>query len=279
MARNEASMLESTYTAENLPLKNFIDVHCHILPNVDDGATSLEMAMEMARMAAADGTSTIIATPHPNLTKGIGGLAKTRQLVEELQATLTAQQIPLRLRVGVECYLEPTIPQLVKAGQLTTLNNTRYLLIEFPMREAPPKVENFIYGLQIADFIPVIAHPERYKYVQEDLNWLGRLIELGCLSQITAGVFGGGFGNRARQTAEQLLQHNMAHLIATDAHNVERRPPGFKAALAYIANSYSLELARALAINIPGQVLTGQIFAVPQPEILKAKPFWKFWDK
>lgn len=277
MAKNETSVVEKEFTLDNLPLKNFADLHCHILPNVDDGATSLEMSLEMARLAVADGTTTIVATPHPNLDTGIGSKAKTTQLVADLQAKLDAAQIDLRLQVGVECYLEPKIPQLIQIGQLTTLNNTRYLLIEFPVREAPLKVENFIYSLQIADFLPIIAHPERYKYVQEDLNWLGRLIELGCLSQITAGVFGGGFGNRARQAAEQLLQRNMVHLIASDAHNIERRPPGMKGGLVHIANNYSLELARILAINVPNQILTGKVFTPPQPEMLKAKPFWKFW--
>ena len=262
--------------------KGYLDLHCHILPGVDDGAKDLDIAIEMARLALADGVRLIVATPHPNEQTGMGRPAVVAEAVQQFRAALKAHGLDaLEVLPGTECYLVPELLNRVRQGQLTTLNNSAYLLVEFHTIVAPAHVEQFMFELRNAGYVPIIAHPERYTYVQQDLEWLTRLVRLGCLTQLTAGAFYGKFGKRGQKAAETILQHNMGHLIASDAHNIKVRAPGIDPARPVIekllGSNTGREVFRQLAVEVPIKIVHNQFFEPDLPERVAQKAFWKFW--
>ena len=173
-----------------------IDVHCHILPNVDDGSESMEEAIELARISAAEGVTHIIATPHPAPDGTVGSRVFTTERVAELNAALRENEIALEIFPGVETYIDPDMLAMLGSGRIFPLNNGRYVLVEFPYRQAPPSCEKILFAMRVAGYIPIIAHPERYQFVEKDPLWLGRAIEMGCLAQGTGAAFWGAFGSR-----------------------------------------------------------------------------------
>lgn len=202
-----------------------IDLHCHILPGIDDGATDLAMALAMARIAAADGITTIACTPH--IYPGMYGnnAAGIRAAIVSLQGELDAASVGLRLVAGADVHLAPDLAADVRADRVPTLGGSRYLLLEPPHHVAPPHFEDAIFELMAAGLVPVITHPERLSWVEDHYDVFVRLVERGCWMQITAGALTGRFGRRVRYWGERFVGEGMAHVLATDAHHPERRPP------------------------------------------------------
>jgi protein-tyrosine phosphatase len=257
---------------------SFIDLHFHLLFAVDDGPRTLEQSLEMAQMARAEGISKIVATPHPNFETGVGGKQKTEELVQKIQLDIRSAGInDLDILPGTECYLIPEIMEYLKNGQLITLNFSRYLLIEFPPIDPPVKIEYFIYSLRNAGYVPVIAHPERYRYVQDNAEWLSNLVRLGCLAQITAGALSGRFGKRCFKSAEELLKLNLCHVIASDAHNPAVRPPGFLGCLPELTKIAGPDAPARFLSVVPGYIISNMPYEPPQPEKATGKVAWKFW--
>jgi protein-tyrosine phosphatase len=257
---------------------NYIDLHFHILPAVDDGAKDVTMAMEMARLAVADGTSVIAATPHPDRVSRIGSREITGQAVANLNVIFSEQGITnLKIVPGVECYFVPEILTMLKSKELFPLNDSRYVLLEFNHVIAPVQPEQMLFRMRLAGYVPIIAHPERYKYSQNNINWLINLVHLGCLLQVTAGAFYGRFGPHCQKTAEALLRANVVHLIASDAHNVTSRPPGLTKARPAIEKIAGNTMFEQLAAIIPAKILANATFESAPPALQTAKPFWKFW--
>ena len=202
-----------------------LDLHCHMLPGIDDGATDLEMALAMARMAAADGIRTVACTPHiypgmyENTAEGI------RAAIVAFQAQLDAAGIDLRLVEGADVHLAPDLIQSLRAGRVPTLAGSRYLLLEPPHHVAPPRFEDAVFEMMTAGYVPVITHPERLTWVETHYDLFLRLVRRGAWMQITAGALTGRYGRRVRYWGERFLGEGQAHLLATDAHHPERRPP------------------------------------------------------
>jgi protein-tyrosine phosphatase len=258
--------------------QGYIDIHFHILPGVDDGAKDVEMALELARLAVEDGTTLVVATPHPDARTGIGSHSVTVQAVANFNAVLSEHGISgLRVVPGVECYLVPEILQLLKRGELFPLNNSRYVLVEFHHLVAPVNIEQVVFRLRTEGYVPVIAHPERYRYVQEDLKWVARLVQLGCLTQVTAGAYYGRFGKRCQKAAEDLLRYNLTQVIASDAHNLKLRAPGLSPARPTIERIAGPGRFEQLAVGTPAKILDNLPCEPESPELLSGKPFWKFW--
>lgn len=202
-----------------------IDLHCHLLPWIDDGAESLEMALEMARIAAADGIGTIACTPHiypglyDNSASGIS-IAVTR-----MQRELDEAGIALRLEVGADVHLARDLANAVAQGRVPTLAGSRYLLLEPPHHTAPPGFEDAAFELMTAGLVPVITHPERLSWINEHYAVFERLADRGVWMQVTAGALTGRFGRRVKYWGERFVGEGRCHIIATDAHHPQRRPP------------------------------------------------------
>jgi protein-tyrosine phosphatase len=202
-----------------------IDLHSHLLPWIDDGAESLEMALEMARIASADGIGTIVCTPHiypglyENSASGIS-IAVTR-----MQRELDEAGIALRLEVGADVHLARDLAGAVAQGRVPTLAGSRYLLLEPPHHTAPPGFEDAAFELMTAGIVPVITHPERLSWIDEHYALFERLVDRGVWMQVTAGALTGRFGRRVKYWGERFVGEGRCHVLATDAHHPQRRPP------------------------------------------------------
>lgn len=202
-----------------------IDLHCHILPGIDDGAKTLEMSLEMARIAVADGIHTLACTPHiyPGMYMNDGpGIAAAR---DALQAELDQAGIPLKLVVGADVHLVPGLIEGLQSGRVPTLHGSRYFLLEPSHTTPPPRFEDSVFNLIASGYTPVITHPERLTWVEGHFEVFQRLIGVGAWMQVTAGALTGVFGQRAKYWGERFVGEGMTHILATDAHSNGRRLP------------------------------------------------------
>lgn len=229
-----------------------IDIHSHILPGLDDGAQSLQEALDMARLAVADGIKSMVATPHvetglfPNTREAI------LKAVDELRYALQENDIPLTILPGAEYHLEPDLPHRVRQGELLTLNDKgRYLLVELPATLVPEYAVQIFYELQLSGMTPVIAHPERNAGFAAAPSLLYNLVVRGALAQITAGSLAGYFGPGARAAARTFLKRGCAHFIATDAHSGKDRSPLLTPAKKEVARLLSEEEVHTLVAANP----------------------------
>lgn len=195
------------------------DIHCHILPGVDDGAADIEESIEMVIMARNNGIDTIIATPHYIEYENYNNSKNNISILNALNKELVNKDIDTTIFLGNEVFITPNILNLLNRGEITTLNNSRYLLIELPILSIPIFVEKLIYELRIKGIIPIIAHPERNLNVIENPNKLYNLINKGALVQLNIPSIEGKYGDETKDTAKLLLRHNMVHFIGTDSHS------------------------------------------------------------
>lgn len=202
-----------------------IDLHCHLLPGIDDGPLSREVSLAMARQAVDDGIVLTACTPHiyPGLYENTR--AGIEAAVLEFRRELAAAGIPLQLGVGADVHLAPDLAGAVRAGRVPTLCGSRYLLLEPPHHVAPPRFAESVFSLMAAGLVPVITHPERLTWIENHYAVFGELVKQGAWMQLTAGSLTGRFGKRPQYWAERLLDEGLVHLLATDSHHCDKRPP------------------------------------------------------
>lgn len=218
-----------------------IDIHSHILPGVDDGAKTEEDSIAMAKAAVEQGISTIIATPHHRNRMFDNYKEEIVTNVAILNDLLKERNIPLTVVPGQEVRIYGEILEDVKKGEIQTLYQSKYILIEFPTGEVPQYAEKLLYDLQVAGLFPVIAHPERNQELLENPNRMYELIRNGALSQITAASLVGKFGKDIEQFSHQLIESNLTHFIASDAHNTSTRGFLLKEAYDLVKDVYGVE--------------------------------------
>lgn len=251
-----------------------VDLHCHILPGIDDGSKDIEETLEMARIAVSEGVHHIICTPHYIQYSDYYNKKQVEALVDEMNERLNEEGISLTLSAGHEVYMTPDLPKLVQEGEVSTLNNTQYLLVEFPMNDIPLYAEDVFYELRLMGLTPVLAHPERYPMIIENPNLLLKFLNLGVLCQANVGSIRGFFGERVQETVFKLIEHHMIHFIATDAHTPRNRSPKVQKALEAVTK-LDATLAQELFIENPLKVYQNELIELKQPiEIIK-KSFWK----
>ena len=240
-----------------------IDLHSHILPEQDDGARSLSDSLAMARMALDSGVKVMVATPHC-----VGDRAReTYEAWELLREALEESRLPLQLLPGMEIFGTPDTARLLREGKLFTLNGSRYPLIEFPFHSDGTEESRILHSVCKLGYRPLVAHPERYAYIQDNpeiLNWWCRM---GCLLQVNKGSLLGRFGYRAQETANELLERGFATVVASDAHGVRMRTPWMQEVRQLLSEEFSPKYARKLLWENPGKILKDE-------EILPAEPEW-----
>ena len=238
-----------------------IDLHCHILPGVDDGASDLAEALEMARMAADSGVRTIVATPHCNIPNSPRANFLGRDLLNRFVAFRGAVEeagIPLKIYGGAEVFCTPQMPQLLETQKLLPLAGTKYLLVEFFFDEAPEFMEDCFRRITALGFIPVIAHPERYEAVQREPALIPRWFRKGYIILLNKGTILGRLGRRAESTARLILEHGFAHAIASDAHGTQVRTPHMEQLRYHLESTYGPGCAQLLLSVNPARILKGQ---------------------
>lgn len=200
-----------------------VDIHCHILPLVDDGPSSVEQALQLAEQATAEGVSRIIATPHLYHPQFETEDVDVKLTVNEFNVLLKQRDIPLIVYPGHEIRLIGELMEALEAGQALTLNDSRYILIEFPSSGIPSYARQVFAELISDGYIPIVAHPEKNKAIIQNPSLLFELISNGAISQVTCASLIGKYGKDVQGFAIALLENGQAHLIASDAHHIEKR--------------------------------------------------------
>ncbi len=254
-----------------------IDIHSHILAGLDDGAQTLADSIAMAEMAWEDGVDQIVATPHNADWRG-SKRDRILSLVKELQGELDARGIGLRVFPGVEVYITPDLVDQLATGQAFTLDRTRYLLLELPLSAYPLYTEQVIFELQVKGITPILAHPERNAVMIDNPNILCTLVERGVLAQLTAASLVGLFGPLVQERAKRFLEHNMAHLIASDAHTLTGRSPVLSGGVEEAAKVIGRERALAMVEDVPATLLRDEDVIVEPPKRYVPARKW-FWQR
>jgi protein-tyrosine phosphatase len=244
-----------------------IDLHCHILPGIDDGAVDLEASLQMARAQLADGVTIVACTPHilPGLYHNTG--PQICEAIDALQRVLDDAGLALKLVSGADNHMTPNFVDGLRSGQLLSLANTRYVLVEPPHHVAPVRIEEFFFDLTLAGYVPILTHPERLSWINSHYPVIQRLVRAGVWMQITAGSLTGAFGSKVRYWAERMLGEGCVHILASDAHDVSRRPPNLCRGMEYAAKRVGLEEAKRLVVTRPRGVIEDvPQSALPMPE-------------
>ena len=243
-----------------------IDLHCHMLPGIDDGAADLEVSLAMARMAVADGITITACTPHimPGVYENRG--PEIRTAIERLQAVLDENDIPLKLVTGADVHIAPDLVEGLRSGRVLSLNDSRYFLFEPPHHIAPPRLEQLAFDVMAAGYMPVITHPERLTWIETHYEIFTQMVRAGAWIQITAGALTGRFGRRPKYWSEKLLDDGVVHVLATDAHNLRNRSPVLSEAREAVAARLGEQAARDMVLTRPRLILENALPSqAPEP--------------
>ena len=254
-----------------------IDIHCHILPEVDDGSRSLNESIEMAMIAKEQGITKIVNTSHyhPDFR-----YKKGEELLKELEDfnnVLKENMIDIEVVIGNEIYYTKDLIKEIDELDFYTLNNSRYILIELPPTNFPKDLCNIVYELKEKNYIPVFAHVERYREVQENPELIYEVINAGAIIQVNSHSILGKSGKELQKVCNTLLNRNMVHVVGTDAHSSKRRTPIFLDAYKYVSEKYSKEMADDLFIKNNNAIINNEALNLPKPykEEQKKKGFLK----
>ena len=225
-----------------------IDIHCHILPEVDDGSGSMKESIHMVEIAINTGVNEIIATPHSNIPGSFQNYIDTNFFCRFtlLQNEIEKNFLPLQIYPGLEIFCTNKTVDHLLDGSLITLNNSRYPLVEFDFTEYSSSCFEKLKKLTAAGFTPIVAHPERYEFLLDDEDAVGKIKQLGCLIQVNRGSLFGRFGPAAKYNAEKILDYRLADFIASDAHSPYMRTTAMDDAYEYICEYYSDDYAELL---------------------------------
>ena len=238
---------------------DLIDIHTHILPGLDDGASNVGDSLDMARAAYADGITAIIATPHHANGVYLNSAADVKGHVQALNHQLAEAGLPVTIFPGQEIRVHDDLLDAWHRGELLSLAGSRYILLEMPSSRIPQSMSDLVHELGVMGLIPIIAHPERNAEVVSHPGRLEELLELGAYAQVTTHSLLGGFGKRIEQSAWTLLKQGNIHIVSSDAHHVERRGFRMREAYSTIERVMGQEWSEYLQANA-GAVLSNEPF-------------------
>lgn len=252
--------------------RQYIDLHLHLIPNVDDGPKSEEETVELAKALVDDGVRRTAVTPHfncwnPDLIPTASVLA---QKVEELRRLLSDADVALEVLPGAEHFLTPELVDLVRRGEAPSLAAGPYILVELPFHERPLYADEILYQIGLAGLSPVLAHPERYSWVQTDPTATLGMVDRGIVLQCTAAGLSGYYGSRVKKTAETLLYRGAYGVVGSDLHH-----PGQSRLLsqmeATVVEIGGADVAQVLFVENPERVLAGEPL-LPVPGVVREEP-------
>ncbi|GAA4707909.1 tyrosine-protein phosphatase [Brevibacillus fulvus] len=253
-----------------------VDIHAHLLPGIDDGAKSMEEALEMARIAWLDGITDMFVTPHSHDGLFVNHTELITAKLEQLQALLRLKKIPLRLHIGAEIHIHSDLLTNLRTGELPTLGNQqKYVLLELPSLQLPRFTDQLLAALLEHGITPIIAHPERLVVIAEQPQWLANWIERGAIAQVTADSLLGKQGKRVQRAAETLIRQRLVHLLASDAHHADRRTPRLSHAFARLHQLVS-EAEVQTYLHNGEAIVNGQPCRVVEPAVSSRRKWW-FW--
>ena len=233
------------------------DLHCHIVYGVDDGADTLFESVEMAQLAYEGGTNVIVATPHCNIPSSYMNLWEDdlKNRFSELEKAVKEAGVPIKILPGQEIFCQAGTLNLLKAGKVITLNNSRYPLVEFKFEENGEMVVAKLKKLISEGYVPVVAHPERYRFIAEDVDMLMKIKKLGCVMQVNKGSFKGTFGRKAQSIAYYMLESQVVDVISSDGHGPYVRTPFLSDIHEIISEMYTTDYADLLLKDNPRAIV------------------------
>jgi protein-tyrosine phosphatase len=252
----------------------FVDIHSHILYGLDDGAKTLEQSVAMLEMARDSGTTDIVATPHANVN-----YAFQPDVIAARVAELNASVPGITIHRGCDFHLQiDNIEDALAHPRKYTINGHGYLMVEFPTVTVFPDTERLFEQLLDAGMRPIITHPERQVFLQRKPELLAAWVDAGCALQVTAASFMGLFGPRPQAAARELMRRRLVHVVASDAHDENRRTPDLRPAYEALCAEWGEDDVRPLFVDNPRAVLTGDdmpFVGLPVPPPIR--PWWQFW--
>ena len=244
------------FEVEKLIKGNFVDMHSHILPGLDDGSRNMEMSMRMMRIAWEEGIRTIIATPHNMPGKGRGELHKTLERIRELEEAARSEGIEITLKAGSELYYRQEIPELLERKEAVPMNGTNLVLVEFEPMNDTRYIMNALKDIINVGYTPIVAHIERYPALfDRKLDQIGDISELGCYIQVNASTISGKLGWKMKQYMQKLLKEELIDFVGTDAHSDGRRAPRIQECAKYLYKKCGKEYADSLLFGMAEELL------------------------
>lgn len=262
------------------PTRLMVDIHCHMIPGIDDGAANLAEALQMARLAVNDGIGTVICTPHQlgNFQHNVGDAV--RKATQQFQSALQQARIPLRVLPGADVRIEEAMMNGLQAGAVLSLaDQRRHVLLELPHELYFP-LEPVLAKLKAAGMTGILSHPERNRGILQQPELLPALVAGGCLMQVTAGSILGTMGESCQELARWMLAEGLVHFVASDAHGVKTRRPLLHQAFREVARLTDEVTAQELFVRHPACVALGKDVAGGR-RIVKRQPerSWFGWKK
>lgn len=257
-----------------------IDLHCHILPGIDDGAKDWEESLLMAEKAVEEGITHILATPHHQNRSWINPKNKVIALVDELQERLNQANIDLTVFPGQEVRIHGDLLNNIELNEISFIDEfDKYLLIEFPTPVVPHYTEQLFFNLQSEGITPIIVHPERNQAILDDPSILKTFVDRGVMAQLTAGSYTGAFGKKIERLSEHFIEANLIHYIASDAHNTSGRTFYMRAAFEKLEKKVGQEKVVAFQ-KVSRALINGDPVALPTPKDVQLKrSFLDFFRK
>jgi len=235
-----------------------VDIHTHILPDLDDGPATPEESLDLARVAWEAGTRTIVATPHVLNCLNLANNSHIHKKFKEFKALLKLQLPDMNLLLGSEIYFQPNLSQYANYDAATLNGTHRYMLVEFPLGDIPKGFEKELSAMARVSLVPVIAHPERNALIIGKPALVGKMLEAGVLIQINAGSLTGLFGSTVKKVAQNLLKKGWVHVIASDAHESFNRGPDLRKAMSEAAQIIGAAAASRLVADNPRLIVEGK---------------------
>jgi protein-tyrosine phosphatase len=257
----------------------WVDIHCHLVPGIDDGAENEAETLAMARLAVAEGTGTVICTPHQlgNYRHNRG--ADIRQRVQALQELLNANQIPLVVLVGADVRIEDDMPKLLASGEVLTLGDYgKHVLLELP-HDIYFSLDTVLDAIGRRGMVGILSHPERNRGILRQPDLIEPLVTAGCLMQVTTGSLTGSFGPECQRVAETFVSRGWVHFLATDAHGPTSRRPLFRDAFSRATELAGESAAMKMCCDNPRQVALGHDVAPGPIEVNPPRKGWSFWKR
>ena len=254
-----------------------IDIHSHILPNIDDGSASIEESIALIKKAKDAGVNEIILTPHFILGSKYNVEKKEEELAfKKLQEEVKRQSIDVNLYIGNEVFYEENMYSLLKEERINTLNNSRYLLFEIPRHNTVRGLEDAIFNLKVKKIIPILAHPERYEVFQKHPDQLIKLKDMGLLLQSNIGSFNGGYGKEAQKLVTILAHHHLIDFLGSDIHHAK---DSIYQDYEFLKKSQLLdeEYFEELTLKNPQKILNNEIIEATQYTHPKKNLFGKWY--
>ncbi len=245
-----------------------VDIHAHILPGIDDGSANLKISLEMSKMAVKSGVGIIAATPHSSAFGHHNNFwgEKFEQRVTDFRKALEENKIPLKIVPGMEIFGTPEVPELLEEGRMIGLNGSKYPLIDFPFNDYADEATDILFDVLSMGMRPVVAHPERYIYVQSDPKILNQWTRMGCLLQINKGSLLGRFGRNEQDLSFALIERGFAFAVASDAHSSVMRTTWMSEARALVEEEFSKDIAKAIFESNPMKIIKNEAVRQEEPD-------------